>query len=533
MTWTRFAAQNTLVVSRPGRGLSGMNMDAIKTTAATVTENARQFGTELSSNIIDNQHHRLAKKRRFDQFQSEEQKDEEVPDEDREGEMHPNKRRRYNLRSQGITRTQTEKENQTSKTTNVNLRLNVTGSKMTDKVMEAQTMKTRSPSESGDEDIDLDSSDRTKYEEGDAQRRPTSKLNVRRSQRLQKKRERRLQQNPEGAIKVMPINSTMSKPIPKAEIVVEKELMDCDAAKKDDDLYAPTYARDICEWFKKLENAEFQQSLIKNNYISTRFQPDLNESMRLILLNWLFNVQRRFQLKNRVIYLTVYILDAYLSRVPVRRSELQLVGCTALWISSKYHEIYAPEVADFVFISDHSFEIEDLFSTEVLILVQLEFKFSDIMTPLHFLERNLQIASFPLLKKYEARGTAKALKDGKRYVALVTQLSNFFSHLILFDCKTVSTKKPSCIAAAAICFTVLGISLYSQWPEYLVEATGYQHHELKPVLQRMNELRKAHVNKNSKKEKGFGALKKVHSSIQKWLDRLNVVSVLNNGPQKE
>jgi cyclin B len=44
------------------------------------------------------------------------------------------------------------------------------------------------------------------------------------------------------------------------------------------------------------------------------------------------------------LYLTIYIVDRYLSLQPVLRRELQLVGIAAMLIASKYEEIWAPEV---------------------------------------------------------------------------------------------------------------------------------------------------------------------------------------------
>jgi hypothetical protein len=519
MNWQKYNS-NEALITRRGRGLSGMNMDAITTSKATIADSQRQFGTELSNNIVANEgifHQRLSKKRTFDQLHDtngpEKKEEESVPVEGEEDESHPSKRRRYNLRSsQARTRPADQKEN-------------------------VQTSISQDGETDDEEDIDLESNRANNQQHKPsittgAQRKTTNKHKLRRSQRLKNKRERRLQIDHRDS-KAIKVKAMAIQSRPKLEIITESpsQPMDCDADKEGDDLFCPQYAGDICAWYREVEESSFQRSLIRSNYISTRFQPDLNDSMRVILLNWLFNVHRRFQLNGRVIYLTVYILDAYLSLVPVRRDQLQLVGCSALWIASKYHEIYAPEVTDFVFISDHSFEVEDLFQMEVQILVQLEFKFADIMTPLHFLERFLQIATHPLMKKYETRGTAKALKDGKRYVSLVSELSQFFCHLILFDCKMVSSKKPSLMAASALCFTVLSISLYTKWPEFLIEATGYEHDEMKPVIKRMNELRSYHVSDTVKKEKTMAALRKVHKSIQKWLDRLNINSAVNNGTE--
>ena len=54
-------------------------------------------------------------------------------------------------------------------------------------------------------------------------------------------------------------------------------------------------------------------------------------------------------------FLTTHIIDRYLSKAQTTRNKLQLVGVTAMLIASKYEEIYAPEVRDFVHICAHRF----------------------------------------------------------------------------------------------------------------------------------------------------------------------------------
>jgi len=243
--------------------------------------------------------------------------------------------------------------------------------------------------------------------------------------------------------------------------------------------------------------------------------------MRLILLNWLYNVHRRFKLLDRTLFLGIYIFDAYLSIHPISRNQLQLIGCVSLWIASKYHEIYAPEANDFAYISDHSFTVEQIFKAELSILCELKFRFADIITPLQFSQRYLQVAVYPLCKKYKDRGTAKALADGKKYCDLVKNLTSFFIELSLFDCNMISSQRPSKIAAAALCFAVLSISLYPQWPDFLMRYTKYDYQSLKPILIRMNELRAMTTTQ-------LKSLRKKHPSIKKWLDRLNIDAVVNN-----
>lgn len=71
----------------------------------------------------------------------------------------------------------------------------------------------------------------------------------------------------------------------------------------------------------------------------------------------------------------------------VSRSKLQLVGVTAMLVASKYEEMYAPEIADFVYITDNAYSKSDIRKMEILILKTLEFNLGRPL-PLHFLRRN-------------------------------------------------------------------------------------------------------------------------------------------------
>lgn len=50
-------------------------------------------------------------------------------------------------------------------------------------------------------------------------------------------------------------------------------------------------------------------------------------------------------------FLTVSILDRFLQRKVVAKPKLQLLGITAMLIASKFEEIYAPMVKDFIWIT--------------------------------------------------------------------------------------------------------------------------------------------------------------------------------------
>ena len=84
-------------------------------------------------------------------------------------------------------------------------------------------------------------------------------------------------------------------------------------------------------------------------------QPNINEKMRTILMDWMVEVHLKFKMVPETLYLTVNLIDRYLQRKTVRRSKLQLVGVACLMLASKYEEIYPPELRDLVYITDRAY----------------------------------------------------------------------------------------------------------------------------------------------------------------------------------
>ena len=70
----------------------------------------------------------------------------------------------------------------------------------------------------------------------------------------------------------------------------------------------------------------------------------------------------------------------------INRRRLQLVGVTAMFIASKYEEMYSPDISDFVYITDNAYTKTEILQMELLIIKNLEFSFGRPL-PLHFLRR--------------------------------------------------------------------------------------------------------------------------------------------------
>jgi len=140
--------------------------------------------------------------------------------------------------------------------------------------------------------------------------------------------------------------------------------------------------RSIYIYLRNLECAQpIKDDFLKGSSVSAK--------MRAVLVNWLAEVHEQFKLLQETLYLSIAVLDRYLSveGLRVKRQKLQLIGVASMFIASKYEEMYTPEIGDFVYITDNSCSASDIRNMEINILKALNF---DLGRPLglHFLRRN-------------------------------------------------------------------------------------------------------------------------------------------------
>ncbi|XP_068688073.1 G2/mitotic-specific cyclin-B-like [Montipora capricornis] len=151
------------------------------------------------------------------------------------------------------------------------------------------------------------------------------------------------------------------------------------------------YAQEIYHYMHKLE-FEFK---VPPNYMSQR--TIITEKMRGILVDWLVQVHLRFRLLQETLYTTISILDRFLSVYDVSKENLQLAGVSAMLLASKYEEMYAPEIGDFVYITDNAYDKSQIRKMEGFIFKSLDFSIGKPLC-LHFLRRNSKAGEVCSLK---------------------------------------------------------------------------------------------------------------------------------------
>ncbi|CAO4374863.1 unnamed protein product [Caenorhabditis nigoni] len=98
--------------------------------------------------------------------------------------------------------------------------------------------------------------------------------------------------------------------------------------------------------------------------------------MRRILVDWLVQVHLRFHLLPETLHLTIFILDRILAKKTIAKSDLQLLGISAMFVASKFEEVFLPDIYDYEFITENTFTKKQILAMEQTILNSLQFDLS-------------------------------------------------------------------------------------------------------------------------------------------------------------
>lgn len=265
----------------------------------------------------------------------------------------------------------------------------------------------------------------------------------------------------------------------------------CDLKHTDDDLHFVSYVDDIYSYLRDRE-CMFRPNC---NYMDA--QGDINDRMRSILVNWLIEVHEKFRLRSSTLYLTVSIVDRFLSRCQVTRSKLQLVGCVAMLLASKFEEIYPPEVQDFVYIADSAYSREEILQMEGTVIRTLRWDMS-VATPHSFANRFLLLC------------------DASEWEQIYTY---YILELALIEYRMIKYK-PSELAAAAVHLALklspkrANLTAEQRWGEFHERHTKYNRAMLKDC---MRDLLQCVITQNPKEK----AVRKKYSKD----DRQNVSEI--------
>ncbi|XP_076016111.1 G2/mitotic-specific cyclin-B1 [Genypterus blacodes] len=242
-----------------------------------------------------------------------------------------------------------------------------------------------------------------------------------------------------------------------SDVLLHTAIKDVDADDYENPMLCSEYVKDIYKYMRKLE----VEQGVKQNYLQGH---EVTGSMRAILVDWLVQVTLKFRLLQETMYMTVGIIDRFLQDHPVPKKQLQLVGVTAMFLASKYEEMYPPEISDFAYVTDRAYTTAQIRDMEMTILRVLKFSLGRPL-PLQFLRRASKI--------YEVTAEQHTMA---KYLLELTMVDYEMVHY-----------PPSMLASAALALT-LKILEVGDWDATLQHYMDYTAESLLPVM--------AHIAKN-------------------------------------
>ncbi|CAO3592613.1 unnamed protein product [Absidia cylindrospora] len=223
--------------------------------------------------------------------------------------------------------------------------------------------------------------------------------------------------------------------------------------KPSDPMLVTEYADEINAYLHDTE----ANTLPDPNYI--RIQKEITWKMRDVLIDWVAEVHYLFRLLPETFFLTVNIIDRFLSKREVSTAKLQLVAITSLFLATKFEENIAPPVRQYIYMTGNIVTEEELLKAERYILQVLDFKLCS-PDPLQFFRRCTMTDKFDLTLRL---------------------MTKYFMEITCVDHRFIGTP-PSLVAASSLWLAKKIISK-GEWTSELIELSGYKAQDLKPTVE--------------------------------------------------
>ena len=233
-------------------------------------------------------------------------------------------------------------------------------------------------------------------------------------------------------------------------------------------LISAEYINDI---YSNLLSDEKNLKVKPNFGYMEQVQTDIDQNMRGILIDWLYDIHDKCHYKDETLYQMIWIIDTYLSMVQVPRTKLQLVGAAALLISCKEHEITFLKLHEIAFLTANAYTTEEIAKMENTILKKLSF---NIIAPAPLDFYNIISKAFKFDKKQYLLGkyfleTYLICYESVKFPASVVGVScayivmkffKFINYNELYSKDFINSSNPQKSikeAAREICFIMKGI----------------------------------------------------------------------------
>ncbi|XP_070579735.1 cyclin-F-like [Ptychodera flava] len=180
-------------------------------------------------------------------------------------------------------------------------------------------------------------------------------------------------------------------------------------------------------------------------------QQNLNASMRYILIDWLVEVTDMKDFDNLTLHTAVRCIDRYLLLQPTTRSNLQLLGISAMVICSRLLEKDIITIREAAWLTDGTYAYEEVVRMigEIVAVLHGQIR---VPTVLDFLKLFCNLAAVDRQTEFLAQ-----------FLAEMTLLYTEFG-----------SNSPATIAASAVFLSRMLLQQDFPWPSHMVEFTGYK-----------------------------------------------------------
>jgi len=241
---------------------------------------------------------------------------------------------------------------------------------------------------------------------------------------------------------------------------LSKKMVFSDQLEIRDPQMVAEHANDIYKNMRKMET----HLKVDPDYLSkVQLPTEVKDTSRAFLIEWIIDVHRKFRLRPETLYVTVFLVDRFLSLKQIKKSELHILGVTSLLISTKYEEIYPPQLKELLNVSENKFNKAEVLKMEMDILVTLQFDLTS-PSPYRFLERFRKLSS-------------TVSQDDKVFF-----FAQYLMEIALLDASLLKYNGSE-LAAATLILASKGIKKINVWNKEMTRATEYSEEHLLPIVE--------------------------------------------------
>lgn len=254
------------------------------------------------------------------------------------------------------------------------------------------------------------------------------------------------------------MNEVFKERLEQYKLTLTKTLGFTDSVELQNPQFVAEFAQDI---YTTMREKELVLKIEPDYLAKMQIPTEVKDTSRAFLVEWIIDVHRKFRLMPETLYVTVFLIDRFLSLKQIKKSQLHILGVTSLLIATKYEEIYPPDLKDLLSVSENKFTRTEVLSMERDILRTLEFNFT---TPsaYRFLERFRRLSS---------------TTDDKVFF-----FAQYIQEISLLDASLLKYR-PSEIAAASLILSVKSLKKINIWNKEMENATQLAEEHMSKVAE--------------------------------------------------